>query len=152
MNWWWRAGSGSWKEEKSHSSDKRKPNLWNTYSLWQLTSVFGCVSQPCNHTFLQSSPDAKGEEGSIACCGGVSRGSEVEERRPEGVNHIEFWGLRSHTRWAYKFMCTRSLDIGQCADQNWLGRCSVSALWPKCRLAQHWPEESGSCSHSPTSG
>lgn len=52
---------------------------------------------------------------------------KVEERLAI-VEHIQFWELRSHTLHEYKFMITVSLDTGQCVDQNWCGRYSVSVF------------------------
>lgn len=56
-------------------------------------------------------------------------------------------------------MMAFSLDIEGCADQHWLGRCrapvlvtEASAFWLLCHLAQHWPEDCGSCSDLLTNG
>lgn len=65
-----------------------------------------------------------------ACGGAVHRGRweiEVEERL-EIVEHIQCWELRSHILRDYKFMITVSMDTGQCVDQNWCGRYSVSVF------------------------
>lgn len=70
------------------------------------------MSQPCNCAFLQSSPDTKGKgEGVLGAGGGmggggISRGRwKVGGTRLEIVDHIQFWGLRSHTSGDYISHC-----------------------------------------------
>lgn len=65
--------------------------------------------------------------------------TKVEERL-EIVDHAQFLRLRSHTLRDYKFMMTISLDTGQCVDQNWCSRYSVSVSMKGAVMLHH-----GSC-------